>query len=523
MQFRGGIVSFLLIGTLFLASCSSVNRLPGYVYFRLSSNPTTLDPALITDVSSATIAAKIFNGLVRLKDGFEIGPDICERWELSKDGLVYKFFLRRGVNFSGGREVNAWDVSYSFQRILDPNVKSPNAWIFEKVEGANEFRAGHAAEVKGFKVLDTFTFAIRLKRPFTPFLSMLTMTQAYIVPKEKVELWGVDFSSHPSGTGPFILKEWLPNREVRLDRRGDYFDATAHVSGIIYKILPEDLTAITEFELGNIDVMSLPASAYSKFRKSRKWGGQIVSIQGLNTYYLGMNSSRPPFDNVLMRRAVSYAIDRRRILETFYESRGRLASGPVPDVIRKWDLKEKGNDPPEFNPALARKILDALGMEGIKVTMYVTAEQEIVDLAEIIQSYLSEVGIKVVIKQLEWSAFKEVVNKGEPDMFWLSWWADYPDPENFLFPLFHSLNLGSGGNRARYSSSEVDRLIEEGQYATDVRDRNYYYQQAEEIIVRDAPCVFFWHRTDYLVKQPWIKGYKAYSIYTMDKGTSIWL
>jgi peptide/nickel transport system substrate-binding protein/oligopeptide transport system substrate-binding protein len=512
--------SALLFAVLFLFSCSSSNRLDGYLYYRLNTNPTTLDPALITDVSGAAIAAKLFNGLVRLSDNLEIAPDIAEKWQVSKDGLRYTFFLKKGVRFSGGREVGAQDFKYSFERILSPDTKSPNTWIFDKVEGAKEFREGTADEVKGFRIINDHTFEIKLKKPFSPFLSMLTTAPAYVIPKEDVKKWGVDFSSHPSGTGPFVLKEWLPNRELILEGNKMYFDGDISISGIIYRIIPEDLTAVTEFELGNIDVLSLPASAYSKFRDNKKWNRHIVSNTGLNTYYLGMNSSRHPFDNLNLRQAVSFAIDRKRILETFYENRGRLAIGPVPDLLRKWNIKESSQFM-IYNPAKAKEIINKEKLSGTKVSLYITADQDVVDLSEIIQSYLSEVGINVIIKQLEWSAYKDAVNKGEPDMFWLSWWADYPDPENFLFPLFHSTNLGPGGNRARYVNKEVDLLIEKGQYSISEKERNYFYQKAEEIIIKEAPWVFFWHRNDCVIKQPWIKGYKIYPIYTMDKGTEI--
>lgn len=502
---------------LLLLSCTSSNRLEGYIYYRLNANPTTLDPALITDVSGASIAAKLFNGLVKLSDNLKVVSDIAEKWEISKDGLRYKFFLRRGVRFLNGREVNARDFKYSFERILDPKTKSPNTWVFDKVEGAKEFQKRMARGVSGFRVIDDYTFEIRLSRPFSPFLSILTMTPAYVVAKEDVERWKSDFSSHPSGTGPFVMKSWLPNRELVLERNGDYFDKSAKVKGIVYRIIPEDLTAITEFELGNIDVVSLPASAYSKFKNDKKWSSHIISIKGLNTYYLGMNSSRPPFNNANLRKAVSYAIDRKKILETFYEGRGRLAAGPVADLLRKWEIKNSF----EYNPEVARKIITEEGVSEINVNMYVTADQDIIDLAEIIQSYLSEVRINVKIKQLEWSAYKEAINKGEPDMFWLSWWADYPDPENFLFPLFHSSNLGPAGNRTRYTNKEVDALIEKGQCSLNERDRNSFYQRAEEIIIEDSPWVPFWHRTDFLMKQPWVKNYRVYPIYTMDKGTEL--
>jgi peptide/nickel transport system substrate-binding protein/oligopeptide transport system substrate-binding protein len=516
-QERNIILFFCSTLIIFLLSCSSSDRLEGYVYYRLNANPTTLDPALITDVSSASIAAKLFNGLVRLNDSLEIVPDIAERWEISKDGLRYRFHLKKGVRFLNDREVEAQDFKYSFERILDPKTKSPNTWVFDKVEGAREFQKGDAKEVKGFKVIDKHTFEIKLRKPFSPFLSMLTMTPAYVIPEGDVKKWGNDFASHPSGTGPFVLKRWLPNREVVLERNGNYFDKKAKVKGIVYKIIPEDLTTITEFELGNIDVISLPASAYSKFKNDRKWNKYIMSLEGLNTYYLGMNSSRPPFNNPDLRKAVSYAIDRRKILETFYEGRGRLAAGPVPDLLRKWDVKAGIN----YEPQEAKEIIRREGMSGINVNMYVTADQDVIDLAEIIQSYLSEVGINMSIKQLEWSAYKDAVNKGEPDMFWLSWWADYPDPENFLFPLFHSSNLGPAGNRTRYVNKEVDTLIEKGQNSLNENERNNFYKKAEDIIIRDMPWVSFWHRTDFLIKQPWIKGYEVYPIYTMDKGTEV--
>ncbi len=226
--------------------------------------------------------------------------------------MRYKFFLKKGVRFSNGRGVESHDFKYSFERILDPKTKSPNTWVFDKVEGAKEFQKGGAKEVNGFRVINDHTSEIKLRKPFSPFLSMLTMTPAYVIPKEEVERWKNDFSSHPSGTGPFVLKRWLPNRELVLEKNENYFDRKAKVKGIVYKIIPEDLTTITEFELGNIDVISLPASAYSKFKNDKKWNKYIMSLEGLNTYYLGMNSSRPPFNNPDLRKAVSYAIDRKK-------------------------------------------------------------------------------------------------------------------------------------------------------------------------------------------------------------------
>ena len=396
----------------------------------------------------------------------------------------------------------------------NPRTKSPNVWVFDKVEGAEAYRKGRAEDVAGFLVIDDYTFEIKLKSPFSPFLSILTTAPAYVVPADELSRQGNDFEG---GTGPFRLKSWLPDRELVLERNEDYFDGRAKVRGIVYKMIPEDLTAVTEFELGNLDVISLPAQAYSKFSKDKKWSSLIISIKGLDTYYLGMNTSRPPFDNVKIRRAVASAIDTHKILMTFLENRGRPAAGPVPDLLRRWESHDK----PMYDPQRSKDIIKKAGLSGMRVGLYITADQDVVDLAEIIQSYLSRAGIEVVIRQLEWNAFKEAVNKGEPDLFWLSWWADYPDPEDFLFPLFHSSNIGPAGNKTRYCNRTVDHLIEQGQLSLDEQDRNRYYKQAEELIIKDVPWVSFWHKTDFLIKQPWVKEYKVFPIYTMDKGTEI--
>ncbi|KAF0144996.1 MAG: ABC-type dipeptide transport system periplasmic component [Nitrospirae bacterium] len=499
-------------------SCSSRNRLPEYVYYRLNTNPTTLDPALIVDVTGGSISAKLFNGLVKMDRDLGIAPDIASEYEISKNGLIYRFELKNGVRFSNGIEVKAGDFKYSFERILNPSTRSPNTWVFDRIKGAREFMDGKAKEVSGIKVINNYALEITLDKPFAPFLNLLTMTAAYVVPEDEVKKWGVDFSSHPVGTGPFVLTHWLSNRELQLDARKDYFDNKPKIKGIIYKIIPEDLTTLTEFEIGNLDVIGVPASAFSRYRKDKKWEKYISAIEGINTYYLGLNCSKKPFDNKILRKAMNYAIDREKILRTLFEERGSLASGPVPNMLRKW----KAPAPYEYNPSKAKELLKAAGYpDGLEVNFYITADNEVVDIAEVIQSYLKDVGIKANIKQLEWSAYKEAINKGETDMFWLGWFADYPDPENFLFPLFHSANLGPAGNRARYKNPKVDYLIEAGQHAYTMKERDMYYEKAENMIVDDAAWVFFWHKTDYTVRQPWVKNYQTYLIYSIDKGTEI--
>jgi peptide/nickel transport system substrate-binding protein/oligopeptide transport system substrate-binding protein len=285
----------------------------------------------------------------------------------------------------------------------------------------------------------------------------------------------------------------------------------------VYRIIPEDLTAVTEFEIGNVDILTVPASEYSRYRNDVQRRRLLSSSQGLNTYYVGFNCSRYPLNNATLRKAIFYGIDREKMLNTLYEKRGRLAAGPVPDIMRKWSSPHC----PHFDPEKAKKLIEQQGLAGLTLSFYMTADQEVVDIAEVIQSYLRKIGVTVRIKQLEWSAYKDAINRGEPDMFYLSWWADYPDPENFLFPLFHSANHGPAGNRTRYTNSTVDTLLERAEREPDETRRWHIYKMAEDEIVEDLPWVFLWHRTDFVVRQPWIAQYKIYPIYSMDKGTEI--
>jgi peptide/nickel transport system substrate-binding protein/oligopeptide transport system substrate-binding protein len=508
---------FLLISCCLLSSCSSSDRIQGYIYYRLNYNPTTLDPAEIVDVTGGLIAAKIFNGLVMLDDKLNVIPDIAESWSISPDGTTYTFQLKKRVYFSNNKDVKASDFKYSFKRVLDPKGKSPNTWVLENISGARLYMQGKADDVSGITVLDPHTLQITLEKPFSPFLNLLTMTAAYVVPEEEVRRRGKDFATHPVGSGPFMLREWKHNNSILLEKNNGYFDEKAKIEGIVYRIIPEDLTAVTEFELGNLDVISIPASEYRRFRRSESWKSHISSMEGINTYYLGFNCSRPPFNDPRVRKAVSQAIDRKKILDTFYEGRGSLAQGPVPDMLRMWEAPE----PYAFNPDAARLFIQESGLQGKTIWFFVTADQEVIDIAEIIQSYLDHAGLAVKIKQLEWSSYKAAINNGEADMFWISWWADYPDPENFLFPLFHSANHGPSGNRTRYTNISVDALIESGQTSLNKLEQYRAYEKAEKIITEEAPWVFFWHKTELTLRQPAIRNYRIYPIYSIDKGLEV--
>ena len=311
------------------------DRLPGYLYLRLNNNPTTLDPALITDVQGGGIAAKLFNGLVRFNDNLDIVPDIARSWSLSPDQLTYTFHLRPDVRFSNGRKVTAHDFRYSFERVLSPKTKAPLTWVLDRIEGADDFISGRASGIAGIRVADDQTLVLKLEKPFGPFLSLLSMSPAYVVPREEVERLGPDFGTHPVGSGPYVLAEWKHGQHIILSARADYFEGSPKLNGIYYRVIPEDLTAVMEFETGHLDVLLIPASEYGRYTTDPAWRDLVFGRTGLNSYYIGLNCTRPPFNDVRVRRAMNLAIDRQRIFNTVFEKRGVLATGPIPPGMWK--------------------------------------------------------------------------------------------------------------------------------------------------------------------------------------------
>ncbi len=516
----------LLLITLLIASAvgchrSDEGRLPGHLYLRLNNNPTTLDPALITDVQGGGISAKLFNGLVRFNENLDLVPDIASSWKLSDDHVTYIFRLRRDVRFSNGRKITAQDFKYSFERVLTPKTKAPLTWVLDRIEGANDFIAGRAGSVSGIRVVNEHILALRLQRPFGPFLSLLAMTAAYVVPREEVERLGQDFGMHPIGSGPYVLAEWKHGQRLVLAAREDYFEGKPKLNGIFYHIIPEDLTAVLEFETGRLDVLQIPASEYRRYTADPAWRDQVYGKPGLNSYYLGLNCTRAPFNDIRVRQAVNMAVDRKHVLNTVLEKRGVLAVGPIPPGLWKRSVLPENREAYAYDPDKAGKLIREAGAEGKTIKIYITADQEVLDIIEVVQGYLAHVGLKSEIIQLDWSAFKHAVNEGEPDAFWLSWWADYPDPENFLFPLFHSASVGPSGNRTRCIDPELDRLIDTAQQTMDEKLRYRLYRQAEDRVIKNAPWLFMWHKADYFVIQPWVKEFKIYPLYSIDKRVDV--
>ncbi len=513
----------LLLVLLSVSGCGRKEYADNVLVLRLRGDVSTLDPAHIVDVSGGNVAAKLFNGLVRFDEKNQLQPDLAERWEVSPDHLTYTFHLREDVRFSDGTLCTAEDVAYSLRRVLDPGTLSPRRTLFGMIAGAEDYNPASGSSDVGIEAVDSRTLRIRLARPYSVFLSLLATPTGYVVSRKNVEESGGKLKKKIVGTGPFVLTEWRRNEVIRMAANPHYFEGKPPLEGLAWRIIPQDFTAVVEFENGGIDVLEVPAAFFIRFNEDPKWKPLMLSQTGLNTHYLGFNCSRPPFNNPMVRQAFNYAIHKERIIRTALEGQAVPAAGPVPPMGE--DSPDGGREPLvhyEYSPSKARELLKQAKFDfRRKINFFVRAEKEAENIAAGIEHDLSQIGIKVSLKKRLWTAYKQAINKGEPDIFYLSWSADYPDAQNFLRPCFYSKHSPSEGNRVRFKDEAIDRLLDALDAATEEGERERLCTETERLIVEAAPWVFLWHRREYVIRQPWVEGWKMHPIYNANKATGV--
>ncbi len=491
---------FLLTGCL-LPACTGSGD-PPLLRLALQTEPATLDPVAAVDFSSGTLSSLIHSNLVRFDAAGRIVPDLAREWSISEDGRRYRFSLFP-ARFANGRRVTARDVVFSFRRLLDPATVSPRWWVLEPVKSAASFHAGSPFSDDSMLALDDSTLVITLEGPTAHFLSLLSMPAAGVVCAEEVRERGADYGRRPCGSGPWKLSFWHAGEEIRLEKNSHCREINASVEGISFRILPESMTRIAEFEVGNLDILEVPGAEINHWRTAAPG---LLQAEELRVVYIGLNNRKPPLDDPRVRRALNLAVDVETIIARILFGAGRRSRGPVPPALLPWPT---GTDLYPYDPEEARRLLSEAGFpHGFSMEIWQRENPEAGRILESVQGYLARVGIEVKIVTREWGAFKQAVDRGTPDAFYLDWFADYPDAENFLQPLFHSSNRGGGGNRSGYANSRVDSLLEEAAAQVNAGTRTRLYQRAEELIYRDAPWIFLWFPIRYEVVSERITGYR---------------
>lgn len=544
----------LLIFILFLSGCgqqtsteireasefTESERYGGTYRMAQMSDPRTFDPSGMWDVSShGTLSALLYNGLIRFDIEGNLMPDLAERWEISPDGTEYTFHLRRNVRFHNGDPFTARDVEFSFKRFL-AEPRSYYKWILRKVKGSEKFmndvedyrkRANRSVpaielidkiDFPGLKIVDDYTIVITLEQPYAPFIKGLAMPQAFIASPRAVKEFKEDFPRNPVGTGPFKLTEWVENSRVVFEANEYYFEGRPYLDKIVVSIIKDETSILLTYERGDLESMLVPDAEFNRIMNDPSRQPYIVSRQTLVSHSIRLGNHRKPFDNKKVRQALNYAIDKQKILDTVLNQRGVVSVGPVPTNVPGYQSRQKGY---AYNPEKARQLLREAGFpNGFKMQIHTSESKAHLEVVQVFQAYLRDVGIDVEIVQNEWSTLNKAILDGTVDAWFpRAWAADYPCAENFLFPLFHSSNIPAGGNSARYRNLELDKILERASYVVDPEQRLEYLHQAEAIIVADAPQVFLWYPIIYVMHQPWVHNYQLPLIYYGNKMNEIWI
>jgi len=505
------IVFFLMVfcGAVTAPTSGSTNqpRYGGKFSVPLSSEPESLDPAYITDIYAVTIANNLFDGLVEFDKDLNVVPAIAELWKISRDRKLYTFHLQKGVKFHNGREVTAEDFEFSITRILNPETHSPVASLFLNIKGAKAFHENQCSQVEGLKALDRYTIQIQLDEPFAPFLSILAMANAKVIPKECA---GPNFSQHPVGTGPFKFNSWKDGKEIILTANENYFLGRPYLDTLYFQIYPNIVweKIFDDFERGFLDQSIIPSNKYNSITADpqNQKNYKLVSKPTLNLVYVGINCNIKPLNDVRIRQALSLAVDTEKIVRQITRRGSVPAKGILPPGIAGFDPEFSGHG---YNPVRARSLLAEAGypegrgippLEIWTVSKSKSVQQELLAY----QKYLADIGIKIVPKVADnWKHFITLINNQKVPLYYAAWYADYPDPDNFLYVLCHSK---SRTNRMGYQNTEIDHMLEMARQEVNYIERINIYREVQRQVMKDAPLIAQHVNSFNYLFQPWVKG-----------------
>ena len=473
-------------------------------------DPPTLDPALTQDATSATYIVEIFSGLVTLNQDLEITPDIAESWDLSDDDTTYTFHLRDDVKFHDGKPVTAQDFKYSIERACDPATGSVVADTYlGDIVGAQAKLRGQADEVSGVVVIDDHTLEITIDSPKAYFLSKLTYPTAFVVDQENVEGPVQPWTDKPNGTGPFRLAEYELGLRIVLERNEAYYGDSKPALERVNFVLAGG-SAMTMYETGELDAVPIGLADIERVLDPSNPLNKELSITPptLSIFYIGFNVQKPPFDDQKVRQAFNYAVDKDKYVEVVWKKMQLKADGILPPGMPGYndDLQGYPYDPDKARQLIAEsKYGDVSNLPEITLNVSGGGGEAARQVSAIVEMYKQNLGVNIAIQQTEWATYLWDLRAHRYQMFGLTagWIADYPDPQDFLDILFHS---ESRNNDTLYSNPEVDRLLEEARGEQDFETRMELYQQAEEMILEDAPIVPLTHDAEHWLTKPYVEG-----------------
>jgi peptide/nickel transport system substrate-binding protein len=474
-----------------------------------------LDPRTTDTQEGYIAAANIFDCLVLYDLGATtIRPGLAESWEISDDGSVYDFKLRQGVKFHDGEDFNADAVLTWYHSILEGHPDSQ--WDVTRMPYVKDFITNWIDSVEA---VDEYTFRMTLPEPYAPLLANLAIPIAGIPSPQSIARGIDDMVVNPVGTGAFKLTDpgnWTRDSQLVLDANPDYWGGAPKVQQLIFKVIPEGSTRLQQVETGEIDIAwALSPEDVERARENADL--IIVEDAGLNTNEVEFNVTKEPFTTKEIRQALNYAVNKQELSEGLYNGNMVPAGGVLPPVDWAFNPDLTGY---AYDPDKARELLAAAGYdEGNPLTFtfmaytiprgYNPAGDR---LATAIQEYWSEVGVQAEIQTMEWTQYRAERRESQFSVSLGGWQGDNGDPDNFLYTLLGGPNKGNG-NVAFYENPEVDKLLVEAVRVSDMEERKKLYQQAEEIIVEDAPWVFLGYQKHQVVTRANVTDFQLQPTY----------
>lgn len=451
------------------------------------SDASSLDPHGSNDVPSSNIQSNLYETLVNRDADGELVPGLAESWT-QVDDLTWEFKLKTGVTFHDGEEFNAEAVKASFDRLLDPKVASPRAFLFEMVTDV--------------KVVDESTVQFVTEYPFSPLLAHLTHNGGSIISPKSIEEdyaameadssvnAGSVIGTNPVGTGPFKFESWTPGTEIKLVKFEEYAGTPAHIDSVTFKVVPESATRVAELQSGYAHIIGAVEPGQVANVNSFD-GASVLETASSSLTYLGFNTEKEPFNDPKVRQAISKAIDRPTLIEGIYEGFGIPAISPLAPGIFGYteDVTSMA-----YNMDEAKALLAEAGYaDGFKTTIWTNDNPARQQVAIVLQEELKKLNIQAEIEVMEFGSYLEKTAAGEHDMFILGWSNPTGDADYGLYALFHSSQHGDPGNRSFYTSEKVDELLEKGRREADPTAREAIYKEALQLISDESPMAFVLH------------------------------
>lgn len=460
--------------------------------------------------------------LVKYGHGTRIYPAVSDEWFVSPDGLRYTFKLRKDVYFHNGRKVTAKDVIFSWHRSLSPLLDNEGKWFLNWVEGAEDYISGRAKTISGLKLIDVHTLEVTLKEPLAFFLSMLTAIEASIIPPEAVDESSLRLI-RPIGCGPYKVSKTETNKVV-FEKFENFFDENVgFVDRIVFDYSsksPFDL--ITAFKDGSTDILpSLAKEALEELVRDEKWQNQIESALLLSTTFFTFRCDTGPFASKEMRQAANYAVDKNALVAEHPATEPTPARGILPPGILGYNSARRGYP---YDPDRARWLINKAGFGDnirIKIATDESRVNQFKDFEFVVKS-LDQVGIHIEEERLSHEDFVLRNKKeGRPYIYATGWYADYPDPDNFIYVLFHSKAGDILGTR--YKNPVVDELAEKARRSLDLDERIELYKKAEDVIVEDAPMLFLYHERAVIPHTKEVMGLKLFLVPPTVRSEYVWI